>query len=66
MPAVASQQRWIVGETSSLNPMAPEVHLYICARNLCLRIEDEAGLFAGALGLEPGGHGDESTAILHL
>lgn len=47
MPAVASQQRWIVGETSSLNPLAPEVHL-------CLRIKDEAGLFAGALGLELG------------
>ena len=39
----------------------------ICASvHLCLRIEDEAGLFAGALSLELGGYGDESTAILHL
>lgn len=36
MPAVASQQRWIVGETSSLNPLAPEVHLYICASAICV------------------------------
>lgn len=36
IPAVASQQRWIVGETSSLNPLAPEVHLNICASAICV------------------------------
>lgn len=35
-------------------------HLRI--RNLCLRIKDEAGLFAGALGLELGGYGEHSNS----